>query len=594
VTVAPTPVEKTTIDVLIMKGGGVKGLAFAGAIRELERFFDFRAFVGTSAGAIAAALLAAGATGAQLEEKLRRKSFRDFLDGNIWTLPFTFWTLRGLHPGYSFMNWLRQELHECVSKYGDIRMEDLPKRAVLYASTKDAGEITFDKAGEHRDTAVHTAVRCSMSIPYFFQPQWVNNRRVYDGGLLHNYPVQIFLDQERQRNPKAPQPNFIALYLGSIKPRPLNPGSVLADLFSISIDKNDSKVIDRYRSQTILIDTEPIGTIDFDLTDQEKDYLVLQGRAAALRFLADHGVFDRLQLQSVDQTCTEAERLRATVIEARQKLRVQFRRRVLTAVIALSLVLSVGGLALYFPTAICNFVRIGLPWCAGPMPPLAPVSPSALNGGKDEPCTLRAPSTSFTVREKTAQEILGRMASVESGRRDSVFKELYINRFIAPGGWSGTIESSPDLKGGLCQFMASEDLTKARVLVNTCEKTCDFRKGDRVMLSGWLMRLHDDYIEIGAERHSILNKGVAEPNVPSPTAWRRVFVVCHGEHEAKCGTHPYEVFEHCGDDNGVGGADPKVRGLKLCGNENFEAHPAEGESIGGNHCGYSWFKIACK
>ena len=163
------------------------------------------------------------------------------------------------------------------------------------------------------------------------------------------------------------------------------------------------------------------------------------------------------------------------------------------------------------------------------------------------------------------------MTSVESWRRDDVFKEQYINKFIAPGGWSGAVESNfPDLRDGLCQFMVSEDLTKARVRVNTCEKTCDFRKGDKVVLSGWLMRRQDDYIEIGAERHSILNKGVADFNVPHPIASRRVFVVCHGEHEETCRTHPYDVFEHCGDDNGVGGADPNVSGPKLCGNENFE------------------------
>ena len=38
---------------LIMKGGGVKGLAFAGALLELERYFLFDLSVGTSAGAIA-------------------------------------------------------------------------------------------------------------------------------------------------------------------------------------------------------------------------------------------------------------------------------------------------------------------------------------------------------------------------------------------------------------------------------------------------------------------------------------------------------------------------------------------------------------
>jgi hypothetical protein len=74
----------------------------------------------------------------------------------------------------------------------------------------------------------------------------------------------------------------------------------------------------------------------------------------------------------------------------------------------------------------------------------------------------------------------------------------------------------------------------------------------------------------------------------------QVFLVCHGEFESRCKQHPYTVFEHCGADNGVGGANPTVSGKKLCGNDKFEAASADGGSISGNHCGYSWFRIICK
>jgi Patatin-like phospholipase len=328
------------VDALIMKGGGVKGLAFAGAARELQAYFDFRTFVGTSAGAIAAALFAAGATGLELEDRLRRKPFRDFLDGKIWTLPFRFWFKRGLHPGYAFVNWLIRELHRYIPKVSDLTMAELPKRAVIYASQKGAGEITFDTIGERKDDAVHAAVRCSMSIPYFFEPPSVGGRRTFDGGLLHNYPAEIFLAQEMLRKPGAPTPSFVALYLGSDKPQPINPGSVFSELLSISIDRNDAKVIDRYRSQTILIDTEPIGTIDFDLTDQEKDLLVLQGRAAASEFLADGGYLDDAQSQMVRDVRAEAESLRASVIEYRSKRREKKRRLYATVILVSSLILA--------------------------------------------------------------------------------------------------------------------------------------------------------------------------------------------------------------------------------------------------------------
>jgi predicted acylesterase/phospholipase RssA len=40
----------------------VKGLAYVGAIKELEKYYKFDRFIGTSAGAIAAVLLGAGYT----------------------------------------------------------------------------------------------------------------------------------------------------------------------------------------------------------------------------------------------------------------------------------------------------------------------------------------------------------------------------------------------------------------------------------------------------------------------------------------------------------------------------------------------------
>ena len=51
---------------LIMKGGGIKGLAYIGAIEELSRRYNFNWFVGTSAGAITAILLGAGYTPREL------------------------------------------------------------------------------------------------------------------------------------------------------------------------------------------------------------------------------------------------------------------------------------------------------------------------------------------------------------------------------------------------------------------------------------------------------------------------------------------------------------------------------------------------
>jgi hypothetical protein len=340
------------IDALILKGGGVKGLAFAGAVRELQENFEFDTFVGTSAGAVAAALLAAGASGARLEEKLRSQPFRDFLDGNKWTALFDILVYGGIHPGLTLTNWIRRELFNLLGRSNEVYMKDLPKRAVIYASQRDRGPVTFDKIGEHDDSTVHAAVRCSLSIPYFFQPQRLDFNWVYDGGLLNNFPLEIFLGQERLRCPGKDEPSFIALYLGSARPPDLKGGRQLSGLFSIWIDRNDRDVIERYRSSTIVIDTEPIGTIDFNLSDEEKDFLVIAGRASALEALRTRGLLNEPRLKSTELLRAEAERLRAVIDWKRKHRKSVWRRLLAKALLGVGILFAVLAATISFESVI--------------------------------------------------------------------------------------------------------------------------------------------------------------------------------------------------------------------------------------------------
>ncbi len=64
---------------LVFKGGGVKGIGLPGAYRELSdnRYEPVRV-AGTSAGAIMSSLVAAGYTGAELQEIVLEKQKMDF------------------------------------------------------------------------------------------------------------------------------------------------------------------------------------------------------------------------------------------------------------------------------------------------------------------------------------------------------------------------------------------------------------------------------------------------------------------------------------------------------------------------------------
>ena len=77
---------------LIMKGGGIKGLAYVGAIEVLEKHFDFNWFAGTSAGAVSAVLLASGYTTSELKDILQDKDFNDFKDAHFFRKIWNFIT----------------------------------------------------------------------------------------------------------------------------------------------------------------------------------------------------------------------------------------------------------------------------------------------------------------------------------------------------------------------------------------------------------------------------------------------------------------------------------------------------------------------
>lgn len=302
---------------IIMKGGGVKGLALAGAMVELGNYFSFNRHVGTSAGAIAAVLLAANYKPAELVETFKAKDFTDFLDAPWWRLPLNLLFKRGLYPGEAFRVWLAKLLTERVGIVGEVRMEHLD-RAIVYAARAGQGTITYDSNGARKETVASFAVRCSMAIPVFFTPTLVDGRRVYDGGLRNNFPLKKFLDTF----PGAP---FIAIYLG--KPNNNNQRSFCSEILDIVVDGEERELVDGLPKDVVVIDTSPIGTIDFRLTQEEKQFLVAVGRASALELLLRRSIDNGPSANAVAKLREEAERMRRSVIEKRQSKRSKLRRR---------------------------------------------------------------------------------------------------------------------------------------------------------------------------------------------------------------------------------------------------------------------------
>jgi predicted acylesterase/phospholipase RssA len=288
---------------IILKGGGVKGLAFAGALLELENHFSFNAFAGTSAGAIAAVLLGAGYKPSELLIELSQKNFSDFKDASCVGAIINFISKRGLYPGDEIEKWISALLKNRIKKINEIQLSDLMTQTIVYASRIKDGTLVFDSQGVRKEIRAAYAARCSMSIPYYFIPKYIDGVRVFDGGLRNNFPLKRFIED----NKKKP---FIGLYLKSNAEKS---AFIFSDLFNTAIDGEEMQVVDANIDKVVVIDTQPIGTTDFELSDTKKKFLVLAGRVGALQFMSANfpsiGV-DKVALSNLEK---ELEDLRTTI-----------------------------------------------------------------------------------------------------------------------------------------------------------------------------------------------------------------------------------------------------------------------------------------
>ncbi len=206
---------------LVMEGGGVRGIAYGGALLELEKrgaLASIRRVGGTSAGAIQAALLAVGYTPAEIVAVLERTPVQRLNDGRYIFVGGSARLLRqyGWYRGDQFTNYLR-ELIAARTTTPDLTLAALHTLAEthpdtyrdLYTTgtnlTRQRSEVFSYET--HPTMRVADAVRISMSIPLYFRAVLLDAQGrvvpgkpaagqpvqvLVDGGLLHNYPVDLF------------------------------------------------------------------------------------------------------------------------------------------------------------------------------------------------------------------------------------------------------------------------------------------------------------------------------------------------------------------------------------------------------------------
>ena len=286
---------------LALKGGGVKGVAYVGAIKELDKagfYSPIQRVAGTSAGSLMACMICAGYSVAEIEQLMVSIVFKNFKTG--WN-PLRLFSRFGIFTGdyiISFTEDLLEKSPKNLSR--DATFLDMKnagcKELYIFACNTGMHTVQEFSADETPDYKVAEAVRASMSIPFFFSgwqfthPE-AKKHTFIDGGLVYNYPLSFF-DDERFTE-EVVNSESIGLYLHSTQKqkdiycRYGRPLFFSRHVLEAILDSQDY-IIFRDREQTtrsVMIDDLGLAATDFNITQEQKNNLMTSGANAAKAFI---------------------------------------------------------------------------------------------------------------------------------------------------------------------------------------------------------------------------------------------------------------------------------------------------------------------
>lgn len=317
----------------VFEGGGVRGLAFLGALRCIDDLgLQWRKVAGTSAGAITATLVAAEFAIEELEEIIGGMDFNQFTSQKTsrWILdndpsddlrsPQKMILLLllarrlGEYSSEPFHDWLDETLKQRKMRtFAEIKSLNGVRDLKVVASDVSRGQMLVlpdDLEGApsqnasqqkslaeqlelgHRDEfQLAEAVRLSMSIPFFFEPGKLGDRKIVDGGILSNFPLWIY-DFQPGANVEKKCPRWPTFGLRLTEQAPpsapiKSPFDLLGKMFRTMLVARDQYHLNQAkRDRVIEIDITAAQTsaTEFNISDEKKTLLYRLGYLSAKQF----------------------------------------------------------------------------------------------------------------------------------------------------------------------------------------------------------------------------------------------------------------------------------------------------------------------
>lgn len=213
--------DSVMIENLIFEGAGIRGIAFCGALMELDSRGQLECIErvgGTSSGAITAALVSIGYTPTETYEIIGSTDFGKFNDGSFGVVGglTRLNKKQGYYRGKSFLHWVENLIEKKTGKKNltfrelhalrQHQMDGQFKELVIAATSLNHQRSIFFSYQSYPDMRIADAVHASMAIPLYFEPVIINqsgsvvsNKEMstadhlcVDGGFTANFIIGYF------------------------------------------------------------------------------------------------------------------------------------------------------------------------------------------------------------------------------------------------------------------------------------------------------------------------------------------------------------------------------------------------------------------
>jgi NTE family protein len=255
--------------ILVIAGGGIKGLAMLGAIKclyENNLLNNIVKYAGTSIGGLLCGLLYIGYTPYELYHFFLKLDFIKLHKSQFNNLIETF----GLDNGHRLLTMITKLLN-AKGYHDDVTFKELfiktDKKLYITGTCINDTTAHYFSVDTTPDMPIKIALRITMSLPIYFSPVEYNGNLYIDGGCVDNYPINLF---------KSEIHNVLGIYAQNnsvYHEKILNFEEYLESIINSFSYSTIYLINNNYSKNTIIIKLDNINIMNLEITENIKHEL---------------------------------------------------------------------------------------------------------------------------------------------------------------------------------------------------------------------------------------------------------------------------------------------------------------------------------